>query len=330
LRNAEPSIRSHEVEENRKGAAAAFTRSTTTATRITLNLSHRREVRARQRTGRGDCDRHHGSGEVYTPEGIEPPYPTVVMAGGWCYVKELIQPEYAGFFVDAGMAALTFDNRNLGESEGEPRQHIDPWEQIYDIINAITYVSLRDDVDASRIGIWGISYAGGHVFPVAALDPRVKVILSVVPMLDGWYNSLRANSNVGMRELWDVIRKDRVERIRTGKHGTILHSAHPHEAPSTFPAPETWPIFKRFKKTVAPNHEHWTTIQSCEYVLMYDVTPYMKRIIPGHAHSSAAIPSSSMPPRDPILTPTSKSKNGMPASATKQPSPGSMRANSST
>lgn len=32
-------------------------------------------------------------GHLYLPEGIEPPYPTVVMAGGWCYVKELIQPE---------------------------------------------------------------------------------------------------------------------------------------------------------------------------------------------------------------------------------------------
>jgi len=218
-------------------------------------------------------------GHLYLPEGIEPPYPIVVMAGGWCYVKELIQPEYAQFFVDAGIAALTFDYRNLGDSEGEPRQHLDPWEQIYDIINAITYSSLRDDVASDRIGVWGISYAGGHVFPVAALDPRVKVILSVVPMLDGWYNTLRANSNVGLRELWDVIQEDRVERFKTGEHGTILHSAHPHDAPSTFPAPETWPIFKKFKETTAPNHEHWTTVQSCEYVLAYDVTPYMKRII---------------------------------------------------
>jgi predicted acyl esterase len=201
------------------------------------------------------------------------------MAGGWCYVKELIQPEYAQFFVDAGVAVLTFDYRNLGESEGEPRQHINPWEQIYDIINGVTYVSMRQDVDAERVGVWGISYAGGHVFPVAALDPRVKTIFSIVPVLDGWYNTLRANSNVGLRSLWALIEKDRFERVKTGKHGTIAHSAHPHDRPSTFPAPETWPVFKRFKETVAPNHEHWTTIQSCEFVLSYDVTPYMKRII---------------------------------------------------
>jgi len=218
-------------------------------------------------------------GHFYTPEGVSPPYPCVVMGGGWCYVKELIQPEYAGFFTDAGFAALTFDYRHLGESEGDPRQHINPWSQIDDLINSITYVCERDDVDSDRIGVWGISYAGAHVFPVAAQDARVRAVFSVVPMLDGYYNALRANSNVGYREILALIAKDRVERFRTGEYGTIAHSAHPHEKPSSWPAPETWPVFKKFKETVAPNHEHWTTVQSLEYALRYDVTPYMKRII---------------------------------------------------
>jgi hypothetical protein len=38
-------------------------------------------------------------------------------------------------------------------------------------------------------------------------------------------------------------------------------------------------VFKKFKESVAPNHEHWTTIQSFEYAIRYDVTPYLKRII---------------------------------------------------
>lgn len=218
-------------------------------------------------------------GHFYIPANTKPPYPCVVMGGGWCYVKELIQPEYAKFFTDAGYAALTFDYRHLGESEGEPRQHINPWQQIDDLINSITYACLRDDVDETRIGVWGISYAGAHVFPVAALDNRVRCIMSIVPMLDGYYNVLRANSNVGYRELMKLIAKDRIERFKTGKHGSIAHSAHPHEKPSSWPAPETWPVFKKFKDTVAPNHEHWTTVQSLEYALGYDVTPYMKRII---------------------------------------------------
>ncbi len=217
--------------------------------------------------------------DFYRPEHVQPPYKTIVMGGGWCYVKELIQPEYARMFNDAGYAALVFDYRHLGESDGEPRQHINPWSQIEDYINAISYVCLRDDVDENAIGCWGISYSGGHSLIVGALDSRVKCIFSVVPVIDGLYNARRANSNVGFREVMRLIEEDRLNRVKTGEHGTIAHSAHPHQAPSTYPAPETWPVFKKFKETVAPNHEHWTTIQSCEYVLTYDVRPYLSRII---------------------------------------------------
>jgi dienelactone hydrolase len=60
--------------------------------------------------------------DLYTPDEGDGPWPVVVMGGGWCYVKELIMPEYAKFFLDAGCAALIFDYRHLGASDGEPRQ----------------------------------------------------------------------------------------------------------------------------------------------------------------------------------------------------------------
>jgi dienelactone hydrolase len=112
--------------------------------------------------------------DFYKPAGGVGPHPTIVMGGGWCYVKELIQPEYAKYFVDAGYACLVFDYRNLGESDGTPRQHINPWEQIEDYRNAISYAETRKDVDCNRIGIWGISYSGAHVLAVGALDSRVQ------------------------------------------------------------------------------------------------------------------------------------------------------------
>jgi hypothetical protein len=47
-------------------------------------------------------------GDLYLPAG-EGPFPAVVMAGGWCYVKELRQPQYAREFVERGVAALIVD-----------------------------------------------------------------------------------------------------------------------------------------------------------------------------------------------------------------------------
>ena len=114
---------------------------------------------------------------LYLPAGPGP-HPVVVMAGGWCYVKELVQPEYARVFAAAGVAALVFDYRGFGTSDGEPRQHIDPWAQIEDYKNALSYVETRPELNAARIGLWGISYSGGHVLIVAATDPRVQCVVS--------------------------------------------------------------------------------------------------------------------------------------------------------
>ena len=76
-------------------------------------------------------------GWFYTPDRRKGPFPTVIMAGGWCYVKEIVMPNYADYFVREGFAALIFDYRNFGASEGKIRQHLDPWWQIEDYRNAI-------------------------------------------------------------------------------------------------------------------------------------------------------------------------------------------------
>ena len=63
------------------------------------------------------------------------------------------------------------------------RGEIDPWQQISDMRDAITYTAGRAEVDTDRIGIWGTSYSGGHCLVVAATDRRVKCVVSVVPTL---------------------------------------------------------------------------------------------------------------------------------------------------
>lgn len=40
--------------------------------------------------------------------------------------------KYDGAFVKVGLASVVYDNRGFGESDGEPRQEIDPWLQIRD------------------------------------------------------------------------------------------------------------------------------------------------------------------------------------------------------
>jgi cephalosporin-C deacetylase-like acetyl esterase len=218
-------------------------------------------------------------GHLYLPEGAGP-FPLVVMAGGWCYVKELVQPEYAKVFAGAGIAALVFDYRNFGDSEGMPRQHLDPWEQIEDYRNALSYAETLPQIDKGRIGIWGISYSGGHVLVVGAIDPRVKCIVSNIPVVDGYLTMKSVHSALAFRDLQSLLIEDRRKRQRGGEYGYMpMSSEKPAEELTTWPFPEVTSAFLKFKAGVAPNHEHYNTVASTELLMNYDVTPYAKRIV---------------------------------------------------
>jgi predicted acyl esterase len=217
---------------------------------------------------------------LYLPERGQPPFPVVVMAGGWCYVKELVQPEYAKVFAGAGIAALVFDYRRFGTSDGQPRQHLDPWAQIEDYQNAISWVETRGELDARRIGLWGISYSGGHVLIAGAVDPRVRCIVSNIPVVDGWLTMKQVHSALAFRQLEALILEDRRNRLRKGEYGYMpMSSADPARELSTWPFPEVTSAFLQFKNTVAPNHEHRNTIASTELLMRYDVRPYLRRIL---------------------------------------------------
>jgi len=75
---------------------------------------------------------------------------------GFSAVKEMYLDRFAEVFAEAGLGALVFDNRNFGASGGEPRQEIDPWEQVRDYRDAITFVETLPETDADRIWDLGI------------------------------------------------------------------------------------------------------------------------------------------------------------------------------
>jgi uncharacterized protein len=218
-------------------------------------------------------------GWLFVPDG-EGPFPAVALAGGWCYVRELVMPYYARAFAEAGLAALVFDYRNLGVSDGEPRQHLDPWGQIRDYRNALSFLERRGDIDADRLAVWGISYSGGHALILGATDPRVKCLVSQIPVVDGYENMRRAHGSIGYRRLWQTIIEDRA--LRYDKPGERLHIPHatgePAEDLGTWPFPETYYTFKALQETEAPLYQNRSTVESVDLLLEYDVLPFARRI----------------------------------------------------
>ena len=219
-------------------------------------------------------------GWLYTPDQGTGPYPVVIMAGGWCYVKELVQPDYAEMFANAGMAALLFDYRNFGASDGTRRQHIDPNAQIQDYKNAISFAETLGEIDSERVGVWGLSYSGGHSLIVGATDPRVKCIASQIPVVDGYRNMRRVHGTMGFRSFEQLLLEDRRNRFLTGEDGMIPHAAKdPNKEISAWPFPETFETFRELKKTEAPAYENRSTIESAELLMSYNVMPFLPRLL---------------------------------------------------
>lgn len=111
--------------------------------------------------------------------------PLVLMAHGFGATRDMHLEQYATRFNAAGMATLIFDYRSFGASDGEPRNRLDPRNEIADWHAALAYARTLPGIDRTRIALWGTSFAGGLVVSVAAKDGRVAATVSQCPLLDG-------------------------------------------------------------------------------------------------------------------------------------------------
>lgn len=111
--------------------------------------------------------------------------PVIVMAHGLGGEKTWLA-KFASVFAEGGFAVLAFDYRHWGSSDGQPRQWISIAKQHQDWFAAVKHVQTQMGslVDASRLSLWGTSFAGGHVIVVASKLPgQVKAVISNVSRL---------------------------------------------------------------------------------------------------------------------------------------------------
>jgi fermentation-respiration switch protein FrsA (DUF1100 family) len=216
----------------------------------------------------------------YRPDDRSGPAPTIVMAHGFSAVKEMFLDRFAEVFAAAGLASLVFDNRNFGASDGEPRQEIDPWRQVRDYRDAITFAETLPDTDASRIGIWGSSYSGGHVLVVGAIDRRVKCVVSQVPLISGHDLTRRLVRSDFISGLCRMFEDDRRARY-AGKPPAMIPVVSENPAgPAALPTPDSWTFFTETGRTRAPGWKNEVTLRSVEMFTEYEPGSYISHISP--------------------------------------------------
>jgi dipeptidyl aminopeptidase/acylaminoacyl peptidase len=164
------------------------------------------------------------SGLWRTPDEPPPgPMRAIVQGPGWLGLKDgKLYVRYHEALTAAGFGVLIFDYRGFGDSEGD-RDIVSPVNQLRDLINAVTYLTTRDDVDADAIGTFGTGgTGGGNAVLLLAADDRVRAAVSQVPVADGadWLHRMRPEHEwLSYLEALDVDRRD---RVLSGK-GRMIH-----------------------------------------------------------------------------------------------------------
>jgi fermentation-respiration switch protein FrsA (DUF1100 family) len=220
-------------------------------------------------------------GWLFTPDSAQKSVPLVVMAHGFTGTKEMTLDRYADVIAGKDISILVFDHRNTGASDGTPRFDIDPVAQWRDYSHAITYGQTLPGIDPSRIGIWGTSYSGGQVLAVAALDRRVKCVVTQVPLISGFENILQLAPITALNDIRAMINDDRKAQVGGAAPALVPICAADPAEPHLFPGRRTYDYFHTHKAAnPSMAWENKVTIQSVQYLLEFDVTPYIERIAP--------------------------------------------------
>ncbi len=120
-----------------------------------------------------------------------------------------VQPPYAPVCAGMGLVTLAIDCWCFGERkhdpDGQQGEHdafkLMLWRgqtlwgmMLFDEIQALTYLVSRPEVDAGRIGAFGMSMGATKAWWLAALDPRVALTIDLCCLTD--YNSLIASGGL--------------------------------------------------------------------------------------------------------------------------------------
>lgn len=231
------------------------------------------------------------SGDLHLPEGTGP-WPAVVLTGPFAGVKEQVTGLYAAKFAERGFAALAFDHRNWGASEGEPRQHEDATAKVDDLRDAVGFLAARDEIDAGRVAVCGVCLGGIYATQLTAFDPRVGALALIAA---AYNNPEVIRDRFGadnFAALMDEFARIAQRQAETGET-EYWPAINPEGMPAGNPGPEPFEYYGT-ERGARPGWENRCTALSVLQELTLDVDAYLPLVsaptIVVHGRGDQAIP----------------------------------------
>jgi uncharacterized protein len=202
------------------------------------------------------------------------PYPLVILAHGHGCLKDWPNiPDVADGLIADGIAAMAFDYRNWGDSDGAPRDEVDHPGQVADWRNAITFALTLEEIDSARIGVWGTSLGGRNVLIVGGLDHRIRCVLAQVPAIDWADIVMHHQNNAGQREeLLAAIDEERLNRF--------LGKQPRYERKAQLPGTETAKWIATLTDEQVKKWSGQTSLMSYEPTVASNALPFVDQISP--------------------------------------------------
>jgi uncharacterized protein len=205
-------------------------------------------------------------GNLFLPEGAEPAG-IVVAVGPLTSVKEQAAGTYAKAMAECGHAALAFDYRYFGESEGRPRQFENPEANIEDIKNAASALLVDDRLAGLPLFGLGVCFGAGPMVRAVAGDPRFRAFAGVAGV---YTDNAKTKANMGDAYRAKIERGRAAERrwLETGEAETIPAVA-PDGGDVAMPLREAYEFYGTPRGGV-PNYVNGYAVQSLAYSLPFD------------------------------------------------------------
>ncbi len=205
-------------------------------------------------------------GDLFSPARGEP-LGVVVAVGPLTSVKEQAAGTYARAMAERGYAALAFDYRYFGESDGAPRQFENPETNIADIRNAATALLADPRLTSRSLFGVGVCFGAGPMVRAVAGDSRFRAFAGVAGV---YTDNAKTRSAMGAAYQAAIERGRAAERRwkETGEAETIPAVA-PDGGDVAMPLREAYEFYGTPRGQVG-NYVNGYAVQSMAYTVPFD------------------------------------------------------------